>query len=93
MPYSLSRYHVSLGTKRTTVSLDRTLVELLALKLGYEPDAPPAHAVIRSWLQNKLDQANDPGRSRVSQWLQAQVIHAIVDKYLSKRHARWLLHG
>jgi len=51
---SRTTYHVTLGCRRTTVSLDIILSELLALKLGVEPDAPEAHAVVRQWLQAKL---------------------------------------
>ena len=88
-----SRFHVRLGDKRTTVSVDRTLVELLALKLGEQPDSTLAHQAIRQWLQQRLDEANDPGRYRVSQWLQSEIVQALVDKKLSARYAAWLLNG
>ena len=48
-------YHVTPGDHRTTVSIDNILSELLALKLGYDPDAPEAHAAVRQWLQDRLD--------------------------------------
>ncbi len=84
------RFHIQLGDKRTTVSIDRTLVELLALKLGEEPDSEPAHQAIRLWLQDRLDEANDPGRYKVSQWLQSEIIHGLVDKKISAAYGRWL---
>lgn len=93
MSSHLSRFHVTLGSKRTTVSLDQTLVELLAIKLGCLPETAQAHHAIRDWLQNELDVANDPGRYRVSQWLQSQALFEIADKSLYKRHAEWLLDG
>ena len=91
MSVFLTRYHVTVGDKRTTVSLDRTLTELLAVKLGQTPDAPQAQQMIRLWLQQQLDHANDPGRDRLSQWLQEQALFEIVDRSLYERHAQWLL--
>jgi hypothetical protein len=82
-------YHVTLGDHRTTVSIDNILSELLALKLGYAPDAPEAHAAVRQWLQDRLDQANDPDRDRTSQWLQARIVEAIVSNKLALAHDRW----
>ena len=86
------RYHVRIGQKRTTVSLDRTLSELLALKLGEQPYSAQSHTAIRHWLQQRLDADNDPGRYSVSQWLQSEVVHTLVDKKLSNRYTQWLLH-
>ena len=51
-------YHITLGDHRTTVSIDDTLSELLALKLGHDPDAPEAHGAVRQWLQDRLDQVS-----------------------------------
>ncbi len=86
-----TRYHVPLGDRRTTVSLAPTLIALLALKLGQAPHQPSAHALIRQWLQQQLNDSSNPGRCRVSQWLQEQVVFAIVDKPLAERYTQWLL--
>ncbi len=85
------RYHVQLGTKRTTVTLDRILSELLAIKLGYKPDDAQTHTAVREWLQQQLDDAGDPNRIRTSQWLQEQAIIAIADKKISSKHDDWIL--
>lgn len=85
------RYHVQLGIKRTTVSLDETLADLLALQLNQQPHTPEAHTAVRAWLQRQLEADNDPYRARVSQWLQGQVILALVDKKLSDAYGDWLL--
>ncbi len=90
MPVKTPRFHVRLGDKRTTVSIDRTLAELMALKLGEQPYSEEAHQAIRLWLQDKLDEANDPGRYKVSQWLQSEIIHGLVDKKVSELYERWL---
>ena len=86
-----TRYHIYLGDKRTSASLDNVLAALLALKLGETPETLEAHNAVRAWLQTQLDEENDPGRFRVSQWLQAEVMLALVDKKLSERYWDWRL--
>ena len=87
----MKRYHLTLGQKRTTVSLDTLLSDLLAIRLGAFPHSPKAHAVVRTWLQQQLDQANDPGRIRVSRWLRGQAVLFLVDNHLSTTYLDWLL--
>lgn len=84
------RFHVHLAQQRTTVSLDTTLVTLLALKLNHTPGSSEAHQAIRHWLQQRLDDLSDPGLYQVSQWLQSQVVLALMDNKLSKRYDAWL---
>ena len=82
-------YHVRLGDRRTTVSLDNIISVLLSLKLGHDPGTEDAHSGVRAYLQAKLDQNNDPGRSRVSQWLREAVLLDLVEKKLSTRYWDW----
>jgi hypothetical protein len=86
----MPRYHVIHGDRRTTVSLPRHLAGLLAVHLGHQPDDAEAHRAVRDWLQAQLDAADDPGRQRVSQWLQGEAILAIADKELSSAYLTWL---
>jgi len=85
------RYHVHQGGRRTTANLTMTLAELLAIHLGYTPQTQAAHQACRQWLQQTLDQRNDPGLDAVSQYLQSEVIFALIDRTLYQRHAQWLL--
>jgi len=87
----MKRYHLTLGRKRTTVSFDALLSDLLAIRLGSLPQSPQAHGEVRTWLQQQLDQANDPGRIRVSQWLRDQALLFLVDNHLSNTYLDWLL--
>jgi hypothetical protein len=87
----MQRYHVYLGDKRTTVSLSDKLAAFLALKLHLEPETNEAHTSIREWLQARLDEDNDPGRYRISQWLQGVVMEHLVDKKLSKQYDDWII--
>ena len=86
-----TRYHIYLGDKRTTASLDSVLAALLSLKLGETPETPEAHSVVRAWLQERLDEASDPDRAYVSQWLQGEVVLSLTDKKLSNHYWDWRL--
>ena len=89
--YVDQRYHVTLGKKRTTVSLDNRLSILLSLQLGQQPQTSQAHTAVRQWLQARLDYGNDPGRSRTSQWLNSEVVQALITPELEKRYGQWIL--
>ena len=86
MTFNIIHFHVWLGKKRTTVSLHEVLCGLLAAKLGEIPETPEAHTAVREWLQDTLDESKDPGRFRVSQWLQGEVALCIADTKISKRY-------
>jgi hypothetical protein len=47
----MERYHVRLGRRRTTVTVDTIVAEYLALHLGIEPGTVEAHSAVREWLQ------------------------------------------
>ena len=83
------RYHIVLGKKSTTVTVDKTLSDLLALRLGHDPRSEDARTAVRAYLQEKLDEKNDPGRTSVSQWLREELLLDLVDKRLSDKYWRW----
>jgi hypothetical protein len=84
------RYHVTLGGRRTTVTLDTSLSALVALKLGETPETATAHAAVRGWLQRRLDEAGDAGRYHVSQWLQGEAVLWVADTKLFDSYLDWL---
>ena len=88
--YGDQRYHVTLGPKRTTVSLDNTLSVLLSLRLGQPPHTPQAQRAVRHWLQARLDKHKDYDRCRTSQWLRNEVVHALNNDDLAELYGRWL---
>jgi hypothetical protein len=55
------RYHIVVGKRRTTISLNSELSEYLALKLGHTPQTPKAHKAGRLLLQGWVDDLKDPG--------------------------------
>ena len=48
------RFHVTVRGRRTTVSLDPIVVDLLAIALEQTPGSADAHSAIRLWLDNSL---------------------------------------
>ncbi len=83
-------HHVYLGDRRTTVSLEDPLAFFMALKLGQEPRTPEAKQAIRQWLQDHLNEYDDPDRVLVSSWLKFEALRWLVDKKLSNRYDKWL---
>jgi len=88
--YGAQRYHVTLGPKRTTVSLDNILSILLSLQLGQTPATPQAQRAVRHWLQARLDENGDYGRCLTSQWLQNEVMLALIPRELDAQYSDWL---
>jgi hypothetical protein len=86
----MERYHVRLGKRRTTVTVDTIVAEYLALHLGIEPGSVAAHSAVREWLQRQLDDNNDPGRRRTSQWLLGQILAALARPSLVGVYGQWL---
>lgn len=84
------RYHVTLGLKRTTVSLDNHLSMLLSLKLGHPPETPQAQRAVRCWLQARLDEHGDCNRWRTSQWLGEEVIRELISDDVKRLYNDWL---
>jgi hypothetical protein len=86
----MERYHVRLGKRRTTVTMDTIVSEYLTLYLRVDPGSVQAHSAVRAWLQERLDESNDPGRFRVSQWLLGQTVEAVARPSLVEAYGRWL---
>lgn len=85
----MNRYHINRGETRTTVTLDSTICELLALKLGTEPDAEKCHKTIRLWLQSSSEEVSDPQARNLSQWLKRKAVLFIADSNLLSQHTQW----
>ena len=85
----MNRYHIQRGANRTTVTLDSTICELLALKLGIEPDSQQSHKAVRSWLQSTSEQEVDQKINNLSQWLKRKAILHIADNNLQTKHQQW----
>ena len=86
------RYHLDLGHKRTTVSLDETVSAMLGFRLCGSPDDVGAHAAIREWLQEFVDERKYEGEYRLpelSALVREYAIMFLVDKKLSTKYWNW----
>ena len=89
-----NRYHIQFRNRRTTITVDKVVSELLSVKLGVMPDAPEAHARVRQWFENTLhDKLGEgvPGGNRISQDARHYAIEALADQKLMDAVWDWRL--
>ena len=87
-------YHIRFNNRRTTITVDAIISELLAVKLGMLPDDPGAHSLVRDWMEKMLHDKlgeNVPGGNRISQYARVYAIAALADKKLMKQVWNWRL--
>jgi hypothetical protein len=88
------RYHIRFQGRRTTVTVDKIVSQLLAVKLGVLPDAPQAYALVREWLEETLHDklgGNVPGGNRISQYARQYAIEALAEPDLMGKVWDWRL--
>jgi hypothetical protein len=85
------RYHIQLSKHRTTVSVDKIISDLMAIKLKTEPGTPEAHQVVREQLEEFI--AHDRGRpgDQLSRYITNQAILYLLDKRLSDKYLDYIL--
>lgn len=82
------RYHIYFKNRRTTITLDNIVSDLLAYSLGIEPDHEDCHSTIRQWLQETLTEKlgeNVPGGNYISQHARQYTIEAIANPKLMEK--------
>ncbi|HEY8272422.1 MAG TPA: hypothetical protein VIG33_16135 [Pseudobdellovibrionaceae bacterium] len=86
-------FHINFGKKRTTLTVDSILSELMAIKLGVEPGSEDAHSAVRQWLQKTVPEKLGTGRGRknASQWTRRYLIEEIADRKISTAWTDWRL--
>ena len=88
------RYHIRFKGRRTTVTLDRILSNLIAAEFGVMPDRTDYHSTVQQWLQatltDKLGQ-NVPGGNSISQYARLYAIEFIAKRDLMDRVIDWRL--
>jgi hypothetical protein len=86
------RYHIRFQGRRTTVTLDKILSELIAISFEVTPDMENYHSTVQQWLQvtlrNKLGD-NVPGGSSISQYARKYAIEGIARPVLVERLLDW----
>ena len=77
-------YKIQLSEGLVSISIDKTLSDLLALKLGFKPDSPEAKKAVCAELNNYI--ANDRGRGKqlLRNFLQQEAILRLIPKELEE---------
>lgn len=91
---SQTRYHIQFNDRRTTITVDSIISELLAVNFGLSPDDPDAHATVRAWFEKTLhDKLGEsvPGGNRISQYARVYAIEALAKKRLMDQVWDWRL--
>ena len=91
-----NRYHIRFQGRRTTVTLDKILSELIAMSFGLTPDRTDYHSTVQQWLQTTLTDRlgqNVPGGSSISQYARKYAIEEIARPDLVERLLDWRLQG
>lgn len=90
------RYHIRFKGRRTTVTLDKILSELIAAEFGVPLGREDFHSTVQQWLQetltNKLGQ-NVPGGNSISQYARLYAIESIAKRDLMEKVWDWRLQG
>ena len=87
------RFHIQFDSRRTTVTLDTVLSEMLAIKLGLSPDDKNAHTLVRQWSETTIkDRQGSDQRSgaKLSQWVRYYAIREIAEPELESAFVEWL---
>ena len=79
------RYHILLDSHRTTVSMDKIISDLMALKLGQTPDSKEAHPAVSKRLNQLI---KDKGRDgyRLTYHVTQEALLDLVDNKLSNAY-------
>ena len=87
----LQRFHITFGKKRTTITVDTILSEMMDIRLHQKPGTEEAHRAVRLWLQDILVShlGNYEGRNDASQYARRHLIEAIADSKISKKWVDW----
>lgn len=83
------RYHLQLSEHRTTISMDKIISDLMAIKLETIPQTKEAHIAVRKQIESFI--AHDLGRSghRLSEYITEKSVLFIADKIISDEYADW----
>ncbi|HPE60640.1 MAG TPA: hypothetical protein PLB10_09900 [Thiolinea sp.] len=88
------RYHIQFKGRRTTLTLDKILSQLIAASFGVMPDHKDYHPTVQQWLQATLTDKlghNVPGGNSISQYARLYAIEFIARRELVERVVDWRL--
>ena len=85
------RYHIELKSHRTTVSVDKIVSDLMAIKLGYSPDSPEARRAVRNRLGELARERKRDCGYHLGKYITEEAILDLADKMLSKKYLEWYI--
>ena len=88
------RYHVRFKGRRTTVTLDKIISQLIAAEFGVMPDRADYHSTVQQWLQATLTDKlghNVPGGNSISQYARLYAVEFIARRDLMEKLIDWRL--
>ena len=75
---------------RLRITLDRFHGELLALRLGFEPETPEGYVAVHAWLQAQIDAHGDLPAFEIREQLHGLVLRTLIDPQLEQALEGWL---
>jgi hypothetical protein len=85
--YSTIRYHLTISKKRTTISMDKTISDLIAIKLGFTATSKDTHAAIRKQLEKLILPYYDPK----SPYYNLYLINYSLTQFVTQQVILWLV--
>ena len=84
---NLVRYHSQLKSHRTTVSLDKIITDMIAIKLGETPGTKQAHSAVRHQLEQCVSVRSDKeSAGYILYKIRKEAILLIADTGLSEKY-------
>jgi hypothetical protein len=80
------RYHIQLNSHRTSVSLDKIVSDLIAIKLNERPGTKEAHSAVRRQLEAFIAHDLDRAGHRLGHYITEQAVLLISDNILSEKY-------
>ncbi len=80
------RYHVQLANHRTTISLEKTISDLMSIKLGFRPGTKESHQAVRKQLDSFIEHDRGRGGHGLGLYISEQAVLFVSDKTLSKKY-------
>ena len=80
------RYHIQLNSHRTTISMDKIISDLLAIKLGMRPGTPEARSAVRKQLEKFIGWNRGRTGIGLARYITEEAVLFISDKVLSDQY-------
>lgn len=83
------RYHLQLSNHRTTISLDKIISNLMAIKLDVVPGTKEAHMVVRKQLESFIAHDLERSGQGLGEYITEKSVLFITDKIISGKYWEW----